>query len=424
MNDQTKWMKSSTRCGLWILAGLVALYLIVFGILSIQPAVQDNDLRASRETIAPELNGLTVLQEAVGRVWWPEDSSEALNDLLRNTNWNASLASVFVQSNRPVLKLLDEALALPSMQFPELRVTDDISYLGALKKIAQTAGIQANALFHDGREREAFAEALKIVRLGRRVEEGRGVVIHYLVGSAIKAVGLWRIREFTATTHLAPGELVEIAAELNKVPSDGSALVETLKAEYQYEVARLLDMRSGGSPQANELGWLTRVKWAPVYNHGKTRQLFAANTRALIESADLPYSKAKLLNLDRRPGMVRLLLSGNAVGQTLFYLSAPVIQKSLASKHRGNVDVEATRVLLAMRACQMQTGRVPADLAALTPGFLKTVPADAFDGEPLRYSVEKKVIYSVNEDLKDDGGSIERTGSSSKRLDYGLDVKF
>jgi hypothetical protein len=32
------------------------------------------------------------------------------------------------------------------------------------------------------------------------------------------------------------------------------------------------------------------------------------------------------------------------------------------------------------------------------------VPPDDFDGKPLRYSREKKCVYSVGEDLRDSGG--------------------
>jgi len=32
------------------------------------------------------------------------------------------------------------------------------------------------------------------------------------------------------------------------------------------------------------------------------------------------------------------------------------------------------------------------------------VPEDDFSGKPLRYDLDKRLIYSVGEDLEDDGG--------------------
>ena len=39
------------------------------------------------------------------------------------------------------------------------------------------------------------------------------------------------------------------------------------------------------------------------------------------------------------------------------------------------------------------------------PKYIEKIPEDDFDGRPMRYSAEKKIIYSVGEDLEDSGGS-------------------
>ncbi len=52
----------------------------------------------------------------------------------------------------------------------------------------------------------------------------------------------------------------------------------------------------------------------------------------------------------------------------------------------------------------MENGRLPETLGELVPEYLDDVPRDDFDGEPLRYDRDKKVVYSVGEDLTDDGG--------------------
>ena len=49
--------------------------------------------------------------------------------------------------------------------------------------------------------------------------------------------------------------------------------------------------------------------------------------------------------------------------------------------------------------------RLPETLESLVPELLAAVPADPFDGKPLRYSREDAVVYSVGEDLKDSWSS-------------------
>jgi hypothetical protein len=54
-------------------------------------------------------------------------------------------------------------------------------------------------------------------------------------------------------------------------------------------------------------------------------------------------------------------------------------------------------------------GRPPASLTDLVPGFLPAPPADPYDGRPLRYlnRTNSYVLYSIGEDLTDDGGQEE-----------------
>jgi len=79
--------------------------------------------------------------------------------------------------------------------------------------------------------------------------------------------------------------------------------------------------------------------------------------------------------------------------------------------------LQATRTILALRAYQLTHGKLPPDLSALVPEFLNEVPIDDFDGQPLRYSPERKIVYSVGQNLKDDGGDDSRSGPSSRQLD-------
>ena len=65
---------------------------------------------------------------------------------------------------------------------------------------------------------------------------------------------------------------------------------------------------------------------------------------------------------------------------------------------------------------------MPESLAVLVPTYLDEVPTDPFDGEPMRFATtdEGIVIYSINEDLTDDGGIVAK---QKKRPHY-LDVGF
>lgn len=65
---------------------------------------------------------------------------------------------------------------------------------------------------------------------------------------------------------------------------------------------------------------------------------------------------------------------------------------------------------------RLATGRWPESLEALVPGALARVPADPFDGRPLRYrpGPTAALVYSVGPDLKDDAGAPPGAGADER----------
>lgn len=63
--------------------------------------------------------------------------------------------------------------------------------------------------------------------------------------------------------------------------------------------------------------------------------------------------------------------------------------------------------MVALRCYKSKTGELPDGLEALVPEYLREVPADPFDGKPLRYSRDKRLIYSTEGKLRDRDGSFE-----------------
>ena len=159
----------------------------------------------------------------------------------------------------------------------------------------------------------------------------------------------------------------------------------------------------------------TRV--LPFFNLSQTKALFAGGFLPLVKAAPHHFNEAKVPDMKARPSPVSLILSGNLIGQSLYFMTMPALTPSLAKKSQSDAELQATRIILALRAYQLTHGKLPADLNALVPEFLDSVPVDDFDGQPLCYSPERKIVYSVGENLKDDGGDDSRGGRSNRQLD-------
>jgi hypothetical protein len=246
-------------------------------------------------------------------------------------------------------------------------------------------------------------------------------LIDYLVGAAVCKMGLSQMQHWAGKTHLTPNQLKDYIRQLGLNPNaEAIAFANTIKAEYQFQIGNLDAMNRGKMTNSITGGYTPRISpWWPVFNFSQTKALFAEEDNRLLQAATHHFNEAKLPSLDSsQPGVARLILSGNATGQILYYMAMPAVIPSLATKSKGDTQLQATRTILALRAYQLTNGKLPSDLNALVPEFLDAVPVDDFDGQPLRYSLDRKIVYSVGQNLKDDGGNDSRLGPSNRLLDF------
>ena len=64
---------------------------------------------------------------------------------------------------------------------------------------------------------------------------------------------------------------------------------------------------------------------------------------------------------------------------------------------------------IALERAQLD-GLSPLQLDELVPNYLETVPQDPFDGTPLKFDPERRLVYSVGRDRIDNNGITEKPG--------------
>jgi hypothetical protein len=81
---------------------------------------------------------------------------------------------------------------------------------------------------------------------------------------------------------------------------------------------------------------------------------------------------------------------------------------------------------LAVERYRLARGALPGTLRDLVPTYLADVPADPFDGKPLRYKRLERgyVVYSVGPDGNDDGGKELPSATRGKRNTSPYDITF
>jgi len=413
-----KWLKR-------IVLGLLAIFVLLYSFLMIRShtpvPVHDDELRLERASIPAGSNAFDVLAAAGTNVWFPDKQSLQFYDLASDTNWDDSLASTLLASNREALAAWDAAAKLPNFQVPEATNFDaDLTYLAVWKYRAQLAEVRENFLLRHGHETDGFNYILSDIQFTHRMQNSHGVLITHLVSLAIGNMALSQIPHWLGKTHLEANQLKSYIHQLAFDPSDdGIAYASTIKAEYQYQIRWLEAWRDGKLNNTNfgtSYPHLSTLN--PIFNLSQTKALLANTSLLLVNAASHHYNEAQLPNLEsNRPSLISIFFSGNAMGQVLYFTQMPEVMQTLVSKSRANVTVQTTRTILALRAYQLVHGQLPSNLSALVPEFLGKVPTDDFDGQPLRYSAERKIVYSVGKNLKDDGGDDSRDHPSHQPLD-------
>lgn len=385
-----------------LLGGVVLYYVFLMVSPAFTPKVNDSDLLLVRRPVAEADNGFYLLQSTTNTIWWPAEQWRELYDLSRGTNWDANLAATALSSNQAALAAFDAALKAADFQAPEYQFADSLDYLTSWKAYAQIASLRAYVSFNTGQEGQSFEQALDIIRLGARMENCQGPILSYLVGSAVKSIGLSLVQDLTSRTQLAPKDLIRLAQRIPEVVDSGVALTNALKCEYRAQQGYLADLRSGKA--VSDYAPLAQVRILPIYNERKTQGKFAAHLRSLLWAAGQPFLIGEKVLLKQKPGVAQVLLGGNFTGEIMFYWTMPAIDGVIKTRCREAVKAKVTIALVALKAYQSQQAKLPATLDELVPEYLSAVPTDDFDGRPLRYRPTDRLIYSVGSDCKDDGG--------------------
>jgi hypothetical protein len=177
----------------------------------------------------------------------------------------------------------------------------------------------------------------------------------------------------------------------------------------QFQLILDFDGRPGGGPS-----FLEGLTWRLPPNRKSQRAALLRWNNEIVAIARLPLQ-------DQRPRLVDL--EKTLREQPLFVrVFAPATSRVVEAFHRELARVRCTMAALAAERYRRRHQRWPDSLAALVPALLPGVPADPFDGKPLRMRrlADGVVIYSVGPDGEDNGGNLPRNAPLGRGVDVGI----
>lgn len=104
-------------------------------------------------------------------------------------------------------------------------------------------------------------------------------------------------------------------------------------------------------------------------------------------------------------------------------MGTPAIENAVAKAFVTENQFALHDTALALTRHRLRHGAFPDSLDALVPTFLPELPRDRMDGQPLRYRKEaddRFTLWSIGDDLRDDGGDGTKEGASTETFAWWL----
>ncbi len=391
-----------------------------------------SDLLPTPEAVPDEENAYFPLDEAFQLLQMTYEEADALDEYLKGKkSMSEEVLGDLLARNQAVLDWLPAALERPRLRVPPSPprsakrdfISDSIYVLKLLRAKTRLA-LETSSL-----DSAVTGCELRIRFAERLVLQGRDgymriVGIHFGHGETLRDMQTICRHDMAIASQLR-----KLSDTVDQLRDRSYFILLSMKHGYLH-FAHRLDQISNGAVDIHRIGTLGGGKLIPlpdgtplfsyIYKPNYTKLAMADYTRTAIRKIGLPYASVATGD-DRWVSFARdrfnfemLWTKNNVVGAMSFaensFFGDPF--NDLDNECRLKCDTAGTMIMLACRLFELEKGRMPEKLEELVPDLLPAVPADPFDGKPMRYDSHRKIVYAVGPDLVDSGGSTNKVEKS------------
>jgi hypothetical protein len=316
---------------------------------------------------------------------------------------------------------------LPHGRFPFQWAPDLISTTlnshGA-RDVASLLQFDVLLLAQEGDLDAALRSIRGIVNAGRAIGD-EPTLISQLVRLACRGVAIAGLERVLAQGEPSPAALADLQRLLEEEEAENLPLhgfrgeragLDQLMANLQNGTVKMADVVGTGGMglskgEAFEIMLLSYSSSSRKYQRATLLRIMTE----MVETAKLPP--------EQQPQRNGQLFQEVRNQHLLVRLFVPAVTKIAETNQRNLALMRCAIAALAAERYRRAHGNWPASLKALVgDGLLKQVPADSYDGAPLRYRLreDRVVIYSVAQDLEDNGGTFDNKSGTTKGTDLGF----
>ena len=361
---------------------------------------------------------------------WDKDKSESLpvvgrGELPARTELldeeTKALITQYVADNNDALKLLHAAAAIEHSRYPIDLSAGFATLLPNLSDIRTAARLlKLEGILHaeNGDDELAVRSVISIFGIARSLEK-EPVLISQLARSSCKILAVTTIEYCINHIEFSDEQLIQL---INCI--ENTERISGMSRAFVGE--RCLGLSFFMAPESVNMNIIRGIPYRRIHNVYKAVGLLDSDTIIYLDimSEYVNSTKLPLHQWQEAVKAINARLQSTSQVHVLLHIMMPALSRVVALDLGAIARLRTARVALAIERYRLSEGKLPDALTDLVPAYLDSVPKDPFDGNELRYKRLESgfVVYSIGEDLSDDGGKERPTGK--KKKDDSWDVTF
>jgi len=317
---------------------------------------------------------------------------------------NQQLVKKFLSENEKLLSMLHEAASIEHCRYPIDFSQESEQAAPWLKELRASAFLLRLDVFIqcDNHNPEKALESIRTsLSLARSV--GTPLIFHRLIHIAVRALTYNNLERILNRIQLTEEQLMKLSSWIEEVGND-EGYKRALIGEnciglntFQAPIHDIVNQTESGK------GFLLILTLRKILGlHDRETMAYINIIQDYINTVELPHHK-RLAAFDS----IQKAVDGGERGGMLTRMLMPAFGHIMQIEIRHLAHLRTTQTALAIERYRLTEGRLPQSLDNLIPAYMEAVPTDPFDGQNLKYRMLETgfVVYSVGEDLTDEGGA-------------------
>ncbi|MBI2024017.1 hypothetical protein HYT00_01365 [Candidatus Giovannonibacteria bacterium] len=336
------------------------------------PEISDSDLIASNIVLPPkEENAYFSLVKISEQIYEPAgDANKKYMEFLEGKAWDKAAADLILSKNENVLTEVRKSAALSYYQCPttaeNISFTTELCPLNYLRVSARLTSLSALSRAYKDDFQGAIEDALAPIHIGQLLmQEPRITLIDYLVGDAMKRIGLKTLQIILTKQDVPSKMLIPQISEMEKYNQNEGGLKNAFKLEYL--------------AGKNGLAFVNKIDSNFYIQPNRFFTEMAEDTRQNIALADVPCHRLNQAIKEHQksfeeklPKIVvwKLPLTRNAVFEVLKSVVMADLSTTQTKRCEADLLVEQTRFQMALEAYKYDNNKHPVSQSELVPKYL------------------------------------------------------